>query len=81
MINYFKTKFVAENFDFEEILLIPIFATILALLIGSVFLLATGETFSNILVAFKSLFIGSFGSLNAISETLTAATPLVFACL
>ena len=48
MINYLKTKFVSENFDFEEILLIPIFATLLALLIGSVFLLATGETFSNI---------------------------------
>ena len=31
--------------------------------------------------AFKSFFIGSFGSLNAISETFTAATPLVFAAL
>ena len=56
-------------------------ATLLALIIGCLFLLATGETFENILVAFTNLFIGSFGSLNAISETFTAATPLIFAAL
>ena len=81
MFDYLKTKLIAENFDFEEIFLIPILATILALLIGSIFLLATGENFSNIMVAFKSLFVGSLGSLNAISETFIAATPLIFAAL
>jgi len=81
MRDYLKKKIISENFDFEEILLIPILATLLALIIGCLFLLATGETFENILVAFTNLFIGSFGSLNAISETFTAATPLIFAAL
>ena len=71
MRDYLKKKIISENFDFEEILLIPILATLLAVIIGCLFLLATGETFENILVAFTNLFIGSFGSLNAISEALT----------
>ena len=62
MRDYLKKKIISENFDFEEILLIPILATLLALIIGCLFLLATGETFENILVAFTNLFIGSFGS-------------------
>ena len=81
MIESLRNKFVKERFDLQEILLVPIFATVLALLIGCFFLLATGEGFANIFVAYSSLFIGSLGSLNAISETFTAATPLVFAAL
>ena len=81
MIEYIRNKFVKERFDLQEILLVPVFATVLALLIGCFFLLATGESFANIFVAYSSLFIGSLGSLNAISETFTAATPLVFAAL
>ncbi len=81
MIDYIRNKFVKERFDLQEILLVPVFATVLALLIGYFFLLATGESFANIFVAYSSLFIGSLGSLNAISETFTAATPLVFAAL
>ena len=81
MIESLRNKFVKERFDLQEILLVPVFATVLALLIGCFFLLATGETLANIFVAYYSLFIGSLGSLNAISETFTAATPLVFAAL
>ena len=81
MIESLRNKFVKERFDLQEILLVPVFATVLALLIGCFFLLATGESFANIFVAYSSLFIGSLGSLNAISETFTAATPLVFAAL
>jgi len=81
MLDFIKTKIISENFDYEEILLTPILATLLALIIGCVFLLATGESFSNILLAFSNLFIGAFGSLNAISETCTAATPLILAAL
>ena len=81
MIESLRNKFIKERFDLQEILLVPIFATVLALLIGCFFLLATGEGFANIFVAYSSLFIGSLGSLNAISETFTAATPLVFAAL
>ena len=59
MRDYLKKKIISENFDFEEILLIPILATLLALIIGCLLLLATGETFENILIAFTNLFIGS----------------------
>ena len=81
MFEFIKGKIISENFDYEEILLTPILATLLALIIGCIFLLATGESFSNILLAFSNLFIGAFGSLNAISETCTAATPLILAAL
>ena len=81
MIKSLQKKFIKENLDIREIFFVPIFATILALLIGCLFLLATGETFNNIFVAYSSLFIGSIGSFNALSETFTAATPLVLAAL
>ena len=81
MIDYLRKKFVSENLDVKEILLVPIFATLFALIIGCLFLLATGEDFKNIFIAYSSLFIGSLGSLNALSETFTAATPLVLAAL
>ena len=81
MFEFIKRKIISENFDYDEILITPILATLLALIIGCIFLLATGESFSNILLAFSNLFIGAFGSLNAISETCTAATPLILAAL
>ncbi len=42
---------------------------------------ALGEMFSGVVAAYRSLFVGAVGSVNAISETLFSATPLIFAGL
>jgi simple sugar transport system permease protein len=42
---------------------------------------AFSDTIDTVFGAFKALFVGSLGSINAISETLFAATPLIFAGL
>lgn len=76
---------------------IPALALVSALIIGAFIIAVTdvdtiriwgddpGEafrlTFSGIADAYKALFVGSFGSVRAITETLYAATPLIFAGL
>ena len=70
-----------DRFEREEIFLVPVFAVILALIVGALTMLATGVNIPSIMRAFAALFIGSVGSLQAISETLTAATPVTFAAL
>lgn len=76
---------------------IPALALLSALIIGAFIIAVTdvdtiriwgddpGEafrlTFSGIADAYKALFVGSFGSVRAITETLYAATPLIFAGL
>jgi len=55
--------------------LLPVFATLAALLVGALMLLALG---ANPLVAYAALVEGAFGSLNAIADTLVRATPLLF---
>jgi len=78
-------------------LLVPALAVFTALLIGGLIIAVTdvdtlrlwgsdpGEAFSQtvstVFGSYKALFQGSFGSINAISETLFAATPLIFAGL
>jgi ABC-type uncharacterized transport system permease subunit len=78
-------------------LLAPTLALITALLIGGVVIAVTdvdtlrlwgddpgqalSDTLSSVGGAYKALFIGSFGSVRAISETLFAATPLILAGL
>jgi simple sugar transport system permease protein len=80
-----------------QAIVIPLLAVFTALLIGAFIIAVTdvdtlplwgsdpGEafrlTFSGIFDAFKALFVGSLGSPRAISETLFAATPLIFAGL
>jgi simple sugar transport system permease protein len=55
-------------------LLLPLFATLAALGIGAIMLLAIG---SDPLVAYPALIDGAFGSTNALAETLVKATPLL----
>jgi len=67
--------------NFEDLVIVPIFAVVVALILGALIMLATGVPIGTIGRSFVALAVGSVGSLNAISETLTAAIPLVLAGL
>lgn len=67
--------------SFQDLVVIPVLAVIVALVIGSVVMLATGVSPQAIGRSFVALFVGSVGSISAISETLTAAAPLTLAGL
>lgn len=54
---------------------------VLALLVAALIMLATGVPTDTILLSFWSLLVGAFGSMQAISETIVAATPLALAGL
>jgi len=54
--------------------LLPVFATLAALLVGAVMLLFLKV---NPLEAYQALWVGAFGSTNAFAETLVKATPLL----
>ena len=54
--------------------LMPIFATIAALLVGAIFLVLLG---ANPLTAYGALVEGAFGSFNAFAETLVKSIPLM----
>jgi len=54
--------------------LLPVFATIAALLVGAVMLLLIKV---NPIEAYRAMWDGAFGSQNAVAETLTKATPLL----
>ena len=54
--------------------LLPVFATIAALLVGAIMLLLLKV---NPIEAYKAMWDGAFGSQNAVAETLTKATPLL----
>jgi len=54
--------------------LLPVFATLAALLVGAIMLSILGV---NPLVAYRALIDGAFGSQNAFAETLVRATPLL----
>jgi len=72
---------VVTRFDFEQLVVVPVMAVVLALIIGGIVMLATGVSPRAIGTSFAALFSGSVGSLYAISETLTAAAPLTLAGL
>lgn len=67
--------------DFETLVIVPIFAVIAALFLGGLIMLATNVDLATIGESYLALARGSVGSLSAISETLTAAIPLVLAGL
>ncbi|PID36694.1 MAG: ABC transporter permease [Rhodobacterales bacterium] len=67
--------------EFEDLVIVPVFAVVVALVFGMVIMLATGVDIATIGKSYIALAKGSLGSLNAISETLTAAIPLVLAGL
>ncbi|MBO6640357.1 MAG: ABC transporter permease [Roseitalea sp.] len=67
--------------EFEDLVIVPIFAVIAALILGALVMLATAVDLPTIGQSYVALIRGSVGSLNAVSETLTAAAPLVLAGL
>jgi len=54
--------------------LLPLFATLAALIVGAIMLIALDV---NPVVAYGALLNGAFGSTNAVAETLVKATPLL----
>jgi len=73
--------FVVTRAQFEDVVFVPVLAVVVALVLGGVVMLATGVNLPTIGLAFQALFIGSVGSITAISETLTAAAPVTLAAL
>ncbi|MCO4848854.1 MAG: ABC transporter permease [Yoonia sp.] len=65
----------------EDIVIVPLFAVFAALVLGAFVMLATNVSLPTIGLSFLALLKGSVGSLNALSETLTAAAPLILAGL
>lgn len=85
-----KTDIVIQNLlkraapgrgEFEDLVIVPLFAIAAALVLGALTMLATSVEPATIARSYLALLQGSVGSLNAISETLTAATPLILAGL
>lgn len=70
MSNSTQEKWYAKLIDG----LLPVFATIAALLVGAIMLLLLKV---NPIEAYKAMWEGAFGSQNALAETLTKATPLL----
>jgi simple sugar transport system permease protein len=58
--------------------LLPVFATLAALMLGAVMLMFLGV---NPIQAYRALWDGAFGSSNAVAETLVKATPLLLVAL
>lgn len=71
----------SAGFDVEQLVILPVLSVVVALLLGGVVMLLTGVDFGRIGLAYSALFIGAFGSISAISETLTAAAPVTLAAL
>lgn len=79
--------------DWRSALLVPVLAIITALLVGVIVIILTdlealrlwgsdpGQawslTWASIYNGYKALFVGSFGSLRAVSETMLGAAPLI----
>jgi simple sugar transport system permease protein len=58
--------------------LVPLLAIFTALVIGALVILAAG---ADVFKAYGGLFMGAFGSVRAIADTLTESTPYIFAGL
>ena len=67
--------------DMRELVMVPLGAVLLALVIGALIMMATSVPPTTILQSFVAMADGALGSVNALSETLTAAIPLVLAGL
>lgn len=64
--------------DWKSGLVIPALAVFTALVIGGIIIMLTGYSLAETMDAYSALLQGSVGSLRAISQTLTEATPLIF---
>jgi simple sugar transport system permease protein len=67
--------------QFEDLVIVPLIAVVVALIVGALTMLATGVDITTIGQSYVALLRGSVGSLNALSESLVAAVPLVLAAL
>ncbi|HXV71711.1 MAG TPA: ABC transporter permease [Acidimicrobiia bacterium] len=83
--------------SWRQALVVPALSILLALIVGAVIIMVTdvdawrlmredpvaalGEMLEGVWVAYRALFLGAFGSVRAISETLFTATPLILAGL
>ncbi|MEX1247981.1 MAG: ABC transporter permease [Anaerolineales bacterium] len=74
MTKLFRSEWASRIFD----ALLPVFATLAALLVGAVMLWLLQ---ANPLQAYQALWDGAFGSSNALAETLVKATPLLLVAL
>jgi simple sugar transport system permease protein len=74
-------RVVVTRFTIEQVVIVPILAVVIALVLGAVTMLATGVPLSTVGLSFVALFNGSLGSVYAVSETLTSATPVILAAL
>lgn len=70
----FQSEWVSRLVD----ALLPVFATLAALLVGALMLLFLKV---NPVEAYKALWVGAFGTSNAFAETLVKATPLLLVAL
>jgi general nucleoside transport system permease protein len=66
---------------FEDLVVVPLFAVLAALVLGALTMLATNVAPATIGRSYVALLTGSLGSVNAVSETLTAAAPLILSGL
>jgi simple sugar transport system permease protein len=74
MKKLFQSDWVSHLID----ALLPVFATLAALLVGAIMLLFLKV---NPIDAYKALWDGAFGSTNAFAETLVKATPLLLVAI
>jgi simple sugar transport system permease protein len=72
-----EKRFAAERERTDRVVRIvtPFVSVVIAMLIGSLFILASGHS---PIAAFAALWQGAFGSQRAIGETLLRSTPLIF---
>ncbi|MDP1547589.1 MAG: ABC transporter permease [Anaerolineales bacterium] len=74
MKKIFQSEWMSRSVD----ALLPVFATLAALLVGAIMLLFLKV---NPIEAYAALWDGAFGSSNAVAETLVKATPLLLVAL
>ncbi|SNR81409.1 ABC transporter permease [Puniceibacterium sediminis] len=80
MNDLMKAKMIGRS-EIEDLIIVPLFAIVAALILGALTMLATNVDLATIGLSYVALLKGSVGSLSAISETLTAAAPLILAGL
>ena len=67
--------------SWRDLFLLPMAALLLVMLIGALIMIATSVAPATILQSFVAMARGSLGSMHALSETVTAAIPLVLSGL
>ncbi|WP_347311955.1 ABC transporter permease [Defluviimonas sp. SAOS-178_SWC] len=81
LVNALLKRAAPGRAEFEDLFVVPVFAVVAALILGALTMLATDVSLSTIGRSYLALLEGSLGSLGALSETLTAATPLIISGL